>query len=1479
MYYNEPAAGIASGRIVLVSTPITEPAQVLEKLLPRWRIPREIPPPQLAEEVLEVTEAIQVARKMDRVSREDWHLYLEVTSHPRFLLSLPSRQHRYRWAQTTFDVIRHSDFGLLEMFLQRVEEHPDRPLFQEQEDQEAHFWSYARIARRLETIAAVFYGAVDELPRVAVLSENSVDSACCDLACLFYDIFVTPLSVHFDSRTLAWIFNRFDINIVVTDSEDNLHRLSQLKDHVKKPFRVFLTGDWRERPSGEHTLLRAVCARMGADEIRQILASRPRRSLCDPATVMFTSGSTGTPKGICFTEYNLVTKRFARGAALPSVGDGETLLCYLPLYHTFGRYLELLGSIYWRGTYVFAGNPSAETLIARLKQIQPSGLIGIPFRWTQIKEHCLEKMSRAVSVGQQEAIFRRVVGERLSWGLSAAGYLDPKTFHFFNRHGVALCSGFGMTEATGGITMTPPGEYFDNSVGIPLPGVRTRLSPQGELMISGPYIARYLDEDENKEDDEDQESSTPTTGDGDEYWLPTGDLFELRPNGHFEIVDRIKDIYKNAKGQTIAPRRIEQRFTDIPGIKRTFLVGDGRAYNVLLIVPDQLDPVIRGSAGEEQVREYFRAIVTAVNDDVAPYERVVNFAILDRDFDVERGELTAKGSYRRKVIEEHFAPVIDDLYKKLEIELEVSGIRVIVPRWFLRDLGVLEDDILATEEGLQNRRRNLFLKISRAPDSAIRVGDLEYYIQNEVVDLGVFARQPRLWVGNLALTSFCPCLEGWDVPFSSVSPQVGLPETFNLPPTVIDSLRLPLVRKPKLKRVHALCVQALYCRGEDSLDAVRKLTELLGHSDDRISAVIRRRLEALARHPDIKTRSQAYRTLLLDEPIQDYSRAFPAFIQSGLPFLDEESIETIAKAHFEQRRLEALRRRLLIYRTQLSWPATDLVRAQFKNLLKLLANFARYHPEAQATVREELAAWVLHRADPELSAVAEEHLEELSCGCRGELTEEEKKVNWSEKITFEDGLPANELQTLRKILFKTTMLKQSLMLTFDEQDFDIREVPPGGIWVTRIASRPPHNRYRVTVNTMSGKHFDLQLILQENLDDARVRETMFWTIAIGGYAHGSPVLPRFGCARLDLGAMSLAYVSDLTVWERIRGFTSIQPGSTGHPGVRDWRKLFIRAFGAVFRAWRNSNFQIVPGAVAPSNVVVPEPDFRQGSCVLSLTGWTPYVNTLSLIEPMVRNFYDYTVAHCPWAKMYLDYCWIFDGCVEALGVERAKEFLGRLDRDLSTAKAVAHGIELKRELLKYRRQLDESYHPPLPVDLAIDRFKEWEQLTPLPTPEAREQTVDELQRLYRIDRFPVIARYHLYRHTFFAHAAEDTREAFDLLLREMFKRPGTVPTQMQELSDLQLTLRDPVDRAVFSRMVFPKVKPVPNIEVLSIGESDRRHVIVRSEITDKHGVQYSVRAPLEPAEIGQLYRLLFQADFPKVISEQDRYLVCLDREG
>ena len=119
-----------------------------------------------------------------------------------------------------------------------------------------------------------------------------------------------------------------------------------------------------------------------------------------------------------------------------------------------------------------------------------------------------------------------------------------------------------MTEATGGITMTPPTEYIIDSVGKALPGITLKIAYDGELCLKGPYVTDGY----YKEDDSD------VVMDG---WFHTGDIFEEK-DGHYFIIDRKKDIYKNSRGQTIAPQKIENLFQDFDSVKSVFLVGDGR---------------------------------------------------------------------------------------------------------------------------------------------------------------------------------------------------------------------------------------------------------------------------------------------------------------------------------------------------------------------------------------------------------------------------------------------------------------------------------------------------------------------------------------------------------------------------------------------------------------------------------------------------------------------------------------------------------------------------------------------------------------------------------------------------------------------------------------------------------------------------------------------------------------------------------------
>jgi len=1420
---------------------------------------------RLAQEILSLAELMLAPGNPAKPDAADWQRYLDSTGSSQFLQKLPDREHRYRWAETAFKAIPAAHYTLESMLRARIRRHPDRPFFRKAPPTRNASWSYAETARRLRLLAGLFC-SLESDPRVAIFAQNGLDTACCDLACLVHHIFDTPLSVHFDAAALTRIFNRLSINIAVTDTDERALLLAEVRSRTGRPFHILQAGAGERKPFQElHRikLLDKACAQASLEGLDALLAVRRTISLSDVATVMFTSGSTGTPKGIAFTHYQLVTKRFACAAALPKVGNDEVLLCYLPLYHAFGRYLELLGTLYWGGTYVFAGNVSFETLAAQLSNIRPTGIISIPLRLAQIRDYCVEKAGVSVRQSGQEAVFRSVVGDRLRWGLSNSGHLNAEVFRFFQRLGVDLCSGFGMTQGTGGITMTPPGEYLDDTVGIPLPGIKIRFGGNGELEVGGPYIARSLEEEGR---------DLPPQSPDEDYWLPTGDLFLQHENGYLQIVDRIKDIYKNSRGQTIAPRRIERKFTGVAGIKHAFLVGDGRDANALLLVPDISDPVL--DIPEAGRRAYFNRIVSAANADLPPYERVVNLAVLDRDFSVADGELTPEGSYRRRQIENNFAAVIDQLYQSDYVELAAGNLRVRIPRWIYRNLGLLENDIQFAPGGLHIEVKNRSLAlVERSESGAVLIGDLEYRLSGPVLDLGWFARQPKLWVGNPSLVAFCPCRDGWDLDTPAVSDQVRLPADISSPAGHIPHASPET--DDRLRRVHRLCSEALFGSEKLGADAVGRLSIELRTAGDRLAHVIRARLEALAWHPAESVRCLAYRVLLTDQPMADYSNNFPAFVASGLPFLNEASIREIANAELGDTRLRALRQRLFNYRTQLRWPAETVTRDQFIKILDLLVGFARRDPTFFGPIRSELANWALHRSDPHLAAAAGQRLADLTEHHESDLVQSAAHGDLSGKIVLDDSVPAGAVRPLGEVLADATFLKQSIMLAFAEGEFDCRQVSPAGIWISRILSKHPFDLFRASVNLLNGKHFDLLLVMGEDFSEAHVRDTIYWLMALSDHPSRPSALPRFGAFRPDLRIMSVAYVSDLTVWDKIREYGALTMRAYV-PKPLDWRRLFVRGMAAFFTLWRSSGSSILPGAITPANVVVSAADFLESSCILSLTGWKPYENPLSLILPLVRNFYRQTISNYPNIAAQLSLSWIFDACMESLGLEEGTAFLDELETALHDQPETA---ELSAELRGYRKVLSEGRYQPLPLFCARQRYQDWEYFNPHATQTAREEEVEQLFRLYRIDRFPEILRYQLYRHTYFSRAEEAVLRSFDRLLERMFHQPAIHAVNLEELSDLQATLREPLDREVFSRIVFPRKPALQGHEVPAMGTSEQKPVMVHTEIADKQGTIYPVREPVTPAEIGHLYRLFRDSDYPAAISEREQHLIVTDPSG
>ncbi|MGE5365148.1 MAG: GNAT family N-acetyltransferase [Bacteroidota bacterium] len=1440
---------------------------LLEQELDLWESYDDPQRREKAPVVLSAAEKLLAGKGCTPENRDLFFRYLDITRLNSFLTALSSREERYRWTETTFSIIGSCSYNLNDLFRHRVMRHGERTLFTVNEGERTLDYSYSWCYKRMQQLAAVFY-SLSPSPRVVILAGNSLDSALCDLACLSFDILVSPVNIHFSQEQLSGVFLKLDANIVVTDSEERVSLLENIRTKFGLSFHILLTGYSGQPVPESFMLLGRQISQLSTSDTDSILARRKPKNIKSIATVMFTSGSTGDAKGVAFSIYNLITKRFARAAALPFVGENELMLCYLPLFHTFGRYLEMMGSLFWGGTYVFASNPSVETLIAQMNRFNPTALISIPLRWSQIRDYYLDEEKKLQHHhGSQESTFKRLISSRLYWGLSAAGYLDPRVFTFFHRHNVMLCSGFGMTEATGGISMTPPEKYVKNSVGIPLPGIEIRLNKTGELEIRGHYVASYLEDDEMFDPDQLVDASR---------WLSTGDLFRLNEDGYLFIVDRIKDIYKNNKGQTIAPGRVEKIFDNIPGFKRTFLAGDARPYNTLLIVPDTSDPLFRKTDSQNRIRNYFAEVIASANKELAPYERIVDFVILDRDFEETRGELTSKGTYRRKNITENFAETIERLYKYPNVEFMLGDIRIHIPRWVYRDLGLTANDIVLTPRGLsiKNSERKLTIRKS-AKTGRIRVGDLEYMITSGTIDLGIFVHQPALWLGNPALISFANCKEGWDVRHESVSAQVFLPSPFRSLPDVHTEDSIPGAR---LRQLNTLICLTLFSRRDEACNALGELETVLHSENHRTASVIRHRIEALALHPDFRVRSRAYRILLFEEPRLDYSNYLPAFIASGLPFLSKKDIEDFAGLDIGQTRMYAFRLRLQAYRDTMSWPARDVTVSQFRRIFDLLVQFVRHNRRFYSTVRSELINWVLLKQEPRLSGYAEQLFDSVGLWFEStfRLSEFEKNpANWASRMVFQDEIPAPEIKRIRKTLCSTSFLKESLMLIYDEEKFGLQDVlPDDGIWISKVLSSHGSYLYRVSINMVNGKHFDIMLLIRDNITDIKAKETIYWIIRISGIPGGQAVLPGFGNYRKSLGAASMAFINDLTVWSKIREYSSYNSPGGLNRNIMKWKSLYVRAMAAYIKLWYYSGKTITPGSVSPANAVVPKADFRGNSYILSLSGWKYFESHKSLIQPLIQNFYGQIYANFPWNRDLLRIEWMFDAVYEALDNEQAEEFIS----GIKTALKELGYKQISAKLEQYCSHLTKEPYVNLQILSAMERYRRWQKTNPGPTPEAKEQFIRQLNSLYRIDDQSEIMRYIFYSGTYFSGAAPEIKNRLRQLTDTMFRQPGVPGTKFIELSELQESLITPTDRRIFSSMVFPEFKRPLQIELVPFGDEGHRDILIKTHLQDNSANRYIVRKAVSPFEIGSLYRLFILDDYPVSLTSDDQFLILTDEE-
>jgi len=436
----------------------------------------------------------------------------------------------------------------------------------------------------------------------------------------------------------------------------------------------------------------------------------------DVAIICYTSGTTGVPKGAMLSHRNLsVTARNA--AAFEGLQSDEEILSYLPMAWVGDHIFSYAQSI----VTGFAINcpESAATVLHDLKEIGPTYFFAPPRIWETILtnvmvrvEDCAWPKRRLVDFFLRLAqaieqarlnrapvpVWRRLLAplghllvgaplrdnlgmRRLRRAYTAGEAIGPEIFVFFRALGINVKQIYGMTEASVFITVQKDDDVRLDTVGIPIPGVELRISPEGEVLYRSPGVFQGYYKN--------PEATRQTLEDG---WVRSGDAGVIDHDGHLKIVDRAKDVGRLADGTLFAPKYLENKLKFSPYVKEAVCVGQDRPYVAALI---NIDLVAVGNWAERggiaytsytdlsqkpEVYDLVRREVERVNrslaeDEVLRGARIRKFLILHKELDPDDEEITRTRKVRRGYIALKYAALIEALYGEgghVEVEAKVT---------------------------------------------------------------------------------------------------------------------------------------------------------------------------------------------------------------------------------------------------------------------------------------------------------------------------------------------------------------------------------------------------------------------------------------------------------------------------------------------------------------------------------------------------------------------------------------------------------------------------------------------------------------------------------------------------------------------------------------------------------------------------------------------------------------------------------------